>query len=71
MGMRLKWGRGREKEEGEEEGTKPRPHTAFIACAMKCTYSGTPLNGHPSTTAICDITDNSESPDCPPIHFNT
>jgi len=23
-------------------------------------YSGTPLNGHPSTTAICDIMDNSE-----------
>ena len=34
-------------------------------------YSGTPLNGHPSKADTHDITDNSESPDCPPIHFNT
>ena len=34
-------------------------------------YSGTPLNGHPSTADTHDITDNSESPDCPSIHFNT
>ena len=27
-------------------------------------YSGTPLNGHPSTADTHDITDNSESPDC-------
>ena len=39
MGMRLKWKKGRQKEEGEEEGTKPRPHTAFVACAMKCTHT--------------------------------
>jgi len=32
--MKLRLGRGRQKE-GEEETTKPRPHTAFIACAMK------------------------------------
>ena len=36
VGMRLRWGRGREKE--VEETTKPRPHTAFIAGAMKCAY---------------------------------
>ena len=36
-----------------------------------CLYSGTPLNGHPSKADIHDITDNSKSPDCPPIHFNT
>ena len=34
-------------------------------------YSGTPLNGHPSIVDTHDITDNSESPDCPPVHFNT
>ena len=34
-------------------------------------YSGTPPNGHPSTADTHDITDNSESPDCPSIHFNT
>ena len=34
-------------------------------------YSGTPLNGHPSIADTHDITDNSESPDCLSIHFNT
>ena len=34
-------------------------------------YSGTPLNGHPSKADTHDITDNSESPDCLSIHFNT
>jgi len=34
-------------------------------------YSGTPLNGHPSKADTHDIMDNSESPDCPSIHFNT
>ena len=34
-------------------------------------YSGTPLNGHPSKADTHDITDNSESPDCSPIHFDT
>ena len=29
------------------------------------------LNGHPSTADAHNITDNSESPDCPCIHFNT
>ena len=33
--------------------------------------SGTPLNRHPSTADTHDIMDNSESPDCPSIHFNT
>ena len=34
-------------------------------------YSGTPLNGHPWKADTHDIKDNSESPDCPSIHFNT
>ena len=34
-------------------------------------YSGTPLNRHPSIADAHDITDNSESPDCPFIHSNT
>ena len=34
-------------------------------------YSGTPPNGHPSKADTHDIMDNSESPDCPPVHFNT
>jgi len=34
-------------------------------------YSGIPLNGHSSTANTHDITGNSKSPDCPPIHFNT
>ena len=34
-------------------------------------YSGTPLNWHPSKVGTHDITDNSESPDCPSIRFNT
>ena len=33
--------------------------------------SGTPLNRPPSTANTHDITDNSESSDCPSIHFNT
>ena len=34
-------------------------------------YSGTPLNGHPSTADTCDIMDNSECQDHISIHFNT
>ena len=34
-------------------------------------YSGNLLNEHPSTADTHDIMDNSESPDCPSIHFNT
>ena len=34
-------------------------------------YSGTPLNGHPSTTDTHDITDSSEIPDRFSIDFNT
>ena len=34
-------------------------------------YSGTPLNGQPWKADTHDITDNSESPNCPSIHFNT
>ena len=34
-------------------------------------YSGTLFNGHLSTADAHDIVDNSESPDCPSIHFNT
>ena len=48
----------------------------FMACTSAAvvslmSYSGTPLNGHPSKADTHDITDNSESPDCPSIHFNT
>ena len=32
---------------------------------------GTRLKGHPSTGDNHNITDNSPSPDCPSIHFNT
>ena len=42
------------------------PQQAF--CSQ---YSGTPLNGHPWVVDTHDITDSSESPDCPSIHFNT
>ena len=34
-------------------------------------YSGTLLNGHPWIADTHDITDNSESPNCPSIDFNT
>ena len=34
-------------------------------------YSGTPLNGHPSTADTCVITDISEYPDRISIDFNT
>ena len=48
---------------------------ASMICVCKAltalVYSGTPLNGHPSTADTHDITDNSESPDCPSVHFNT
>ena len=33
-------------------------------------YSGTPLNGHPSTADTHDIMDSIESPDRFSIHFN-
>ena len=39
-----------------------------IAALFNEKYSGTLLNGHPSTVDTHNITDNSESPDCP---FNT
>ena len=34
-------------------------------------YSGTPLDEHPSTADSHDEMDNSESPDCSSIDFNT
>ena len=34
-------------------------------------YSGTSLDEHPSTADTHDETDNSESPDCSSIDFNT
>ena len=33
----------------------------WLVPLLKC-YSGTPHNGHPSTTAICDIMANSPGP---------
>ena len=39
------------------------------AAHAHCDYSGTPLNGHPSTTAICDITANSTGPDQTYVDF--
>ena len=30
--------RGEGRGGGRREGATPRPHTAFIACAMKCTH---------------------------------
>ena len=33
-------------------------------------YNGIPLNRRPSRADTHDITDNSESPNCPYIHFN-
>ena len=42
-----------------------------IQALSSCNYSGTPLNGHPSTVDTHDKMDNSESPDCPSIHLNT
>ena len=45
------------------------PHLYMNFCLVQ--YSGIPLNGHPSTADTHNITDNSESPDCPSIHFNT
>ena len=38
---------------------------------VSCLYSGTPLNGHPWIVGTHNITNNSESPDCHSIHFNT
>ena len=43
----------------------------MYGCYSFRVYSGTPPNGHPSKADTHDITDNSESPDCPSIHFNT
>ena len=39
--------------------------------AVGMSYSGTPLNGQPATVDTHNIMDNSESPDCRSIHFNT
>ena len=36
---------------------KKKKHTEY-------TYSGTPLNGHPSGADTCDTTDNLQSPNC-------
>ena len=60
------------------------PCSFLFSCSEKCWeeprwdeatnstyYSGTPLNGRPSTTDTCNITDNSECPDCISIDFNT
>ena len=43
----------------------------YLKEAILVVYSGTPPNRHPSKVDTHDITDNSESPDCPSIHFNT
>ena len=43
---------------------------ASVICSI-AEYTGTPLNGHPSTADTHDITDNSESPDCPSVNFST
>ena len=45
----MEGGEGREGKEGGE--------------GRRGIYSGTPHNGHPSTTAICDISANSPGPD--------
>ena len=34
-------------------------------------YSGTPLNGHPSTSDTNVVTGNSQNPDCRSVDFNT
>ena len=51
-----------------------KTHEVCMLLTDRCTgfiYSGTPPNGHPSKADTHDITDNSESPNCPSIHFNT
>ena len=48
-------------------GVRDRSCPAICHChCHKTHYSGTPLNGHPSTADTCDITNNSESPDISP-----
>ena len=46
-----------------------------LVCSISSVFGNwlqwNPLNGHLSTTDTHNITDNSESPDCPSIHFNT
>ena len=49
----------------------PQSAVLFSAIQIAWVYSGTPLNELPSKADTHDITDNSESPDCPSIHFNT
>ena len=44
--------------------------TRGFAASSNNYYSGIPLNGHPSTADTCDITDNSECPDCISIDFD-
>ena len=47
------------------------PLSPFEPLLVHFLYSETALIGHPSTADTHDITNNSESPDCPPVHFNT
>ena len=42
-----------------------------IANGQPVCYSGTPLNGHPSTVDTYDITDTFKCPECFSICFNT
>ena len=42
-----------------------------LVFTVQLNYSGTSLNGHILTADTYDITDNSESPNSPSIHFNT
>ena len=48
-----------------EEGIDYFETDVFIDYWISCLYSGTLLNRHPSTADTHDITDNSESPNCP------
>ena len=56
---------------GTLHGRHPPATPKTVSHVLLFVYSGNPLNGHLSTADTHNITDNSQSPDSPSIHFKT
>ena len=56
---------------GTLHGRHPPATSKTVSHVLLFVYSGNPLNGHLSTADTHNITDNSQSPDSPSIHFKT
>ena len=53
------------------ENQKQTKHRTFVAVFVTALIISDAAGGSTADSCRDDITDNSESPDCPSIHFNT